>query len=123
MDGKTFSAQAIEAAQASGGYLSANLRTPHCPEEMATSAVVGVNASDEIGTSEVLQNIEILNDQEAPRPVMEMPAEPLGALPGASISIKGSADDNFFIDQPCAWLKEQCSHHFSVHKIRLWCFF
>lgn len=96
---QSFSAAQVAAAQTAGQYLSARLRTPHCPNDATESPVIGVSASDDHGSVEALRDIQIIDDREPPRIVMETPHEPLQVIPGTSIAIKGQADDDFYIDR------------------------
>jgi len=79
-------------------YLAATLRTPHSPDNADTNIVIGVRATDNGGqTVEQLLDVIYVDDLEAPAVVQTVPESDFSMLPGDSVSISGSADDNYYI--------------------------
>ncbi|HEY9199158.1 MAG TPA: Ig-like domain-containing protein, partial [Gammaproteobacteria bacterium] len=96
---RNFTAQQIAAAHAQGTYLTAAMRVPHRPEAGEGELRIGVRAVDNAGlTAESLLELDILDDREPPHLQMAEPDENFSIMPGDMFSVRGSGDDNFYID-------------------------
>ncbi|MCP5077745.1 MAG: hypothetical protein GY951_06765, partial [Psychromonas sp.] len=87
-------------------YFSATLRVPNQPDSKLVK--VGVRAIDNKGQQvELILDIEILDDGQAPEVVLYKPAKDLQLYPGQSFEITGTASDNYYIDNVELKLKDQ----------------
>ena len=104
---RILSAQAIQQAVASGGRVSADLRVPRKPEVGEDPIRIGVSATDSSGlNTEALAEIDILDDPEPPRVVMEEPNQPQALRVGALMPVSLTAEDNVYVTKVTAILEE-----------------
>ena len=97
---KTIDSGTIAAAIAAGQPVSAAMRVPHRPDAGEGTVTIGVRATDDAGqTSQVLLVMDILDDEEAPKIQLTTPDKAFSVMPGASFDIKGSGNDNIYIDK------------------------
>lgn len=105
---KSFGPSQIAEIQSAGRYFAAALRTPHKPDAGEDALIIGVRATDNSNlTTEKLLDLTILDDLEAPNLLMEDPAQAFSIMPGDSFTVKGSGDDNIYIENVVAVLVDE----------------
>ncbi|MCJ8273789.1 MAG: Ig-like domain-containing protein, partial [Psychrosphaera sp.] len=103
---KVFDSAEVNAAIESGSFLSVGMRVPNKPA--VGEVEIGVRATDSSNLfSEALLEMDILNDEEAPRISRLKPDTDFSILPGDSFEFSGEANDNLYINQIEAYLIDQ----------------
>ncbi|MBL4868789.1 MAG: hypothetical protein JKY67_20695 [Pseudomonadales bacterium] len=91
-----FSSGEISNAIKQGSYLSAAMQTPTLPEGSDVEIQIRAVDNDGLQSIEILE-LEILQDEEPPVIVLEVPNETLSLFPGDSFEVHGTANDNYYL--------------------------
>jgi hypothetical protein len=102
---QVFNQEAVD--RVGGGYFSVPMRVPHRGEAGELPSEVGVLAKDDRGqTTQALLELDILDDLESPVLRLDEPNKPQRVMPGNGFLVKGAGDDNFYIGDLDAILRD-----------------